>query len=139
VGRLCPTARSERALRKRLTGALFLRGVLLMRDDTFADDYANVVRCADCRCLLGTSSSSPVKLCAECALGETPPEKIAHCHRCGDQRPRLAEDWVGDTCGECELNAQAEREAFIRKAQKSGAWDAACKRLSEIRWSDDGL
>jgi hypothetical protein len=110
-----------------------------MRDDPFGDDYANVVRCADCRTPVEVIGSDAVVLCASCALGETPKEKIVHCHRCGDQRPRLAEDWVGDTCGECELNAQAERDAFIRKAQKSGAWDAMCKRIADVRWSDDGL
>jgi NADH pyrophosphatase NudC (nudix superfamily) len=90
VGRVRAVARSQGQVRKRAEAPLFLPGLLglVMRDDPFADDYANAVRCADCRCLLGTSSSSPVKLCAECALGETPKETMPFCPDCGTQRSR---------------------------------------------------
>jgi hypothetical protein len=124
VGCLCPTARSERALRKRLTGALFLRGVLLMRDDPFADDYANVVRCADCRCLLGTSSSSPVKLCAECALGETPKETMLFCPDCGTQRSRLDTEHDAYMVREWGTEWPSTMKRLKREYEAMEVWDA---------------
>jgi hypothetical protein len=96
---------------------------LLVRDDPFADDYANVVRCADCRCLLGTSRSDAVQVCAECALGETPKETMPFCPDCGTQRSRL------DTkpCGVCARRA-AEHDAYMVR-EWGTEWPSTMKRL----------
>lgn len=78
-----------------------------MRDDPFESDYLSAKRC-ECGAWVGTARSAAVVVCVECAIGETPAEKLLFCPDCGTQRSRF------DTgkCSECQLRKyEAENRA----------------------------
>lgn len=103
-----------------------------MSDETY--DCPHVSHCTDCGAVVGSMSPKAVVVCESCALGETPPEKILHCVSCGDQK---SIDWDGFLCGPCSRRVKAERQKVIDNAKRSGEFEAICRRLRNVRWSQD--
>ncbi|HKP75324.1 MAG TPA: hypothetical protein VJT67_07250 [Longimicrobiaceae bacterium] len=101
-----------------------------MSDDLRWDDDDYTTRCVDCGDVIATGVTLPgPRVCVPCAAGKPKPPRL--CARCTD-RPAMPGDGF---CDDCHDNVLAEREAVIRKAKASGAFDAMVKKLSDVRWT----